>query len=132
MSAEFPTSAADVPHDAPLATVLQAFAAHTLRVVDAMLGIGEPLPVETLARHAVAALVLQHTVAERVLYSRWTTVRDALTYGASIGDVAAAMGLDVDEVVAGLRSWAAGQLRHGLVTEAEHDAVVALVEDVQR
>lgn len=77
--------------------------------------------------HAVAALATQHALAERVLYSRWCNVRDALTFGATPEQVAAAMGLDVDEVALGLRSWADGQHRQQLITADEHDAVLALV-----
>jgi hypothetical protein len=35
----------------------------------------------------------------------------------------------VDEVRAGLGSWATGQLRHCCIAEAEHDAVLALLDE---
>ena len=62
-----------------------------------------------------------------MLASRWVTVADALTYGATIDQVATAMDLTSVEVAAGLRSWADGQRRFGHITDAEHDAVLALL-----
>lgn len=126
-SAEFPATPADVP-DATFRTLVDALMAHTARLVDARHGIGEPLPAAELARHALAALAEQHAVAERILYTRWCNARDALTFGATIPAVAAGMGLDVDELVFGLSRWAEGQLREGLMTRAEHDGVLGLVE----
>lgn len=37
------------------------------------------------------------------------------------------MGLDVDELHAGLRAWANGQRRHGLIDDARHAEVLALL-----
>jgi transposase-like protein len=62
-------------------------------------------------------------------------VRDALTHGATVAQVAEAMGLDVEEVRIGLRTWADGQLdlfeslgSEGIgITAGEHDAVLALI-----
>ena len=56
------------------------------------------------------------------------SVVDALTCGAPLGDVAAAMGLEPEEVAAGLRSWADGQREHAGMSAAARDAVYALVE----
>ncbi|HEY2764584.1 MAG TPA: hypothetical protein VGJ13_11310 [Pseudonocardiaceae bacterium] len=43
--------------------------------------------------------------------------------------MAAAMGLDADELIAGLRGWAAGQLRFGHITPARHAEVLALLPE---
>ena len=56
------------------------------------------------------------------------TVADALTYGAPLAHVAAALSLDPDEVAAGLRSWADGQHEHAGMTAAARDEVYALLE----
>lgn len=127
MSAAFPTTPRDVP-DSTFRDLIDAHLGHLAPLVDARHGIGEPRPAVELARHAVAALAAAAALAERVLHSRWCTARDALVYGATVDDVAAGMGLDVDEIVMGLRAWADGQLREGLMTRAQHDEVLALVE----
>jgi hypothetical protein len=62
-----------------------------------------------------------------VLVSRWVTVAEAITYGATIDQVAAGMGLDVGGVRVGLAGWADGQHRFGHITNAEHDQVIALL-----
>lgn len=122
-----PTRPADLPYDTTLGQLAEQYYRHAGPLVDARHGLGQPRTAEQLAAHAVAALAVQHALAERVLYSRWVNVRDALTYGATPAAVAVAMGLDDDEVRAGLASWADGQAREGLMTDPERDAVLALV-----
>jgi hypothetical protein len=56
------------------------------------------------------------------------TVAEALAYGAPLGHVAAAMGLEVDEVAVGLRSWADGQHEHGGMSAAARDEAYALLK----
>jgi hypothetical protein len=113
----------DIPDSYTLDAIARLYHALTGRLVDARHGIGEVLPKERLAEHAIGALAAQHVMAERALHSRWINVADALTYGATF----AAMSLDADEVAVELRSWADGQLRHGGITDAEHEAVMALI-----
>ncbi len=127
-AAAFPTTPGDVP-DAGFHALIDAYMGHLTRLVHAHHGVGEPVPAETLVRHSIAALACQHAVAERVLNTRWCTARDALTYGASIDDTAAAMGFDVDELVFGLARWADGQVREHRMTRAQHETVLTLVED---
>jgi hypothetical protein len=55
------------------------------------------------------------------------TVADALTYGATIDEVATAIDRTAVEVAAGLQSWADRQRRFGRITDVEHDAVLALL-----
>jgi hypothetical protein len=127
-----PTRPADLPLSATLGQLVEAYHAHAGRLVDARHGLGEPLTAEQLAAHAVAALAVQHVLAERVLWPRWCDVRDALAHGATIDQVAAALGLDEDEVAAGLTSWVDGQRREDLITDVEHTEIVALVAGWQR
>jgi hypothetical protein len=72
------------------------------------------------------------TSGQRVLASRWVNVAEALTHGATIDQAAAGMGLDVDEVLVGLAGWADGQHRFGHITDAEHDQVIALLDEADR
>jgi hypothetical protein len=72
------------------------------------------------------------TSGQRVLASRWVNVAEALTHGATIDQAAAGMGLDVDEVRVGLAGWADGQHRFGHITDAEHDQVIALLDEADR
>ncbi len=127
MSAGFPTTPADVP-DWSYREIAEAHLRHIAALVDAHHGTGRQQSPAELAGHAVAALATQHALAERVLQTRWCSARDALTNGASLDDTAAAMGLDVDELVFGLTRWADGQLRRHLMTRAQHDEVLGLVE----
>jgi hypothetical protein len=124
---ELPTRPADLPLTASLRQLLHALHMYQGPLVDARHGIGDPAPAEQLARHAVALLAVEHALADRVLASRWVNVADALTYGATVEPVAAAMDLTAIEVAAGLRSWADVQRRFGQITDVEHDAVLALL-----
>ena len=94
--------------------------------VPARHSIGDAIPAEQLARHAVALLAVEHALADRVLVSRWVTVAEALTYGATIDQVAAGMGLDVDEVRVGLAGWADGQHQFGHITTPSTTTLRAL------
>lgn len=122
-----PSRPADVP-DWPYREIAEAHLRHVAALVDAHHGTGDPRPAAELAGHAVAALATQHALAERVLATRWVTARDALVYGATIEQVGAGMGLDVDELTFGLTRWADAQQREHLMTRAQLDEVLALVE----
>lgn len=115
-------------HAVSLRELLDAWHSHTGPLVDARHGIGEPKPAGRLARHALDALAVGEALAQRMTSARWVTVTDALANGATVDLVAEAMGLEVDEVVAGLRSWASGQHRHGLMTDTQQADVLALVQ----
>jgi hypothetical protein len=78
------------------------------------------------AGHAVAELAYSAALAERALYGQWVCATEALSAGASHCRVADAMGLDVEELCAGLRSWARNQLRQGLIDTDRHAQVCAL------
>lgn len=119
---------------APLRDLLDGYQSHVSALVNARHGIGEPEPVGRLRGDALDALACGQALADQILASRWVCVLDALTYAASVDDVAAAMGLDGSEVAAGLRSWADGQLRLRYssggqlgITPAQHAEVLDLV-----
>ena len=130
MSASLPTTPHDVPN-APYREISDALVEHIRFTYDAQHS-GDAVPAADIAAHAVAALALQHALAGRILQSRWVTVRDALAYGATVDDVAAAMALDVDEVVVGLHNWAAARFRENRMTRPQFDATVALVDTAEQ
>lgn len=119
---------ADFPHDTTLHALLDAFFAFLAPITNANYGIGEPQTADQVADAALGALAAQHALLDRLAAMRWCTVRDALVYGATIDQVAEAMALERDEVAAGLRSWADGQHEHGLMTGAQRDEVLQLVD----
>ncbi len=123
----FPARPSDVPPDASLGELVEAVLDHWSTLVDSRHGLGDLVPAGQLAGHALAALATAHALAERVLAPRWVCVIDSLTYGATLRQVADAMGLDVDEVVAGLTSWADGQRREGSLSGDGHTAVLGLL-----
>jgi hypothetical protein len=124
----FPTCPDEVPPGVGLATLVQAYNAHTVEV---LVGRRQPGDVDALFAHAVAALALLHTLVERLQAARWSTVRTALAADASRGaEVAAACGLDGSEVAAGLRSWADGQVAVGLMSATEWRVVQLLARAV--
>jgi hypothetical protein len=132
-----PVAADEAAHDvtrpldlvgASLRELLDAWHGHIGRLVDARHGIGDPLPPARLTRHALDGLATGQALADQLMASRWVTAADALTYGATLAQTATAMGLEVDEVTAGLRSWADGQHRHELMTAAQRDDIRALLD----
>lgn len=135
MNATAPRRPADFPHGTTLHALLDAFFSFLGKVTNACYGIGDSQPAEQTAAAALGALAAQHALAERLLAGRWCTVRDALVYGATLDDVAESMALERDEVAAGLRSWADGQLwlnrdstgQFG-ITPVEHAEVLALLD----
>lgn len=125
-----PTCPTDVP-DLGYADLADEYHRHIRALVEAHHGTGDPVSAAVLARHAVAALAVQHALAHRVLLTRWTTAQDALNYGATLDDTATAMGLDPDELTFGLSRWADGELRERRLTSAQHDAVLALIDGAE-
>lgn len=104
-----PRRPGDVPTLAALADVIATIDRHRGALVNHRVGIGDPLGAEQVVTHALADLAVSHALADRLLWHRWLTVVEALTAGATLAEVAAACGLDVDEVQVGLRAWADGQ-----------------------
>ncbi len=125
---ELPTRPGDVSEWAPLTEIAARYLAHAWQLLAVRLGQDTGQPPEELREVAIAALAYEHVLAERALASRWVNAADALAYGATVEQVAAAMGLDDDEVRVGLGSWADGQVRIGHLTPAERDDVLRLVQ----
>lgn len=111
-----------------LRELLDLWHGHTAVIFADRHQLADPLPVDQLAEHALEALAAGQALADQLNAMRWVGACEALAYGAPLDDVAAALNLEVDEVVIGLGSWADRQLRHGLMTPARHDEVLALLE----
>jgi hypothetical protein len=84
------------------------------------------------SRPADSALACGQALADKLAGARWVTVVDALRFGAPLAHMAAAMGLEADEVVAGLRSWVRGQTEHAGMSSAARDEAYALIEAAGR
>lgn len=97
-------------------------------LVDDRHGIGPRRPGQELAGHALDALSIGEHLAGRLAAARWVTVVDALNGGATLAEVADALGFDVSEVRAGLSSWVFGQHRENLMTDSVRDAVLTLLD----
>ena len=110
-----------------LAELAQAYTGHVGALVDARHGIGRPHPPARLASIALDALAVGQAVADHVLRHRWLTVAEALTYGATLPQVATASALTTDEVTAGVRSWADAQHRHAGMSAATRDEILTLL-----
>lgn len=78
---------------------------------------------------ALLAVVASATLGDALLERRWLDARDALAAGAEIRTLAKSMGLDEDEVVVGLRSWAERGLAAGELDQAVVDDVAALLAE---
>jgi hypothetical protein len=120
-----PTDPASTSPRDPLA----GYESHLTPLVNASLGVGEPEPVGRHRADALAALVGGRALADRLTAMRWVTVAEALAHGAPVAHVAAALGLEIDEVAAGLRSWADGQHQHAGLSAAARAEVHALPDD---
>ncbi|HEX2301689.1 MAG TPA: hypothetical protein VHH34_24820, partial [Pseudonocardiaceae bacterium] len=78
-------------------------ARHAGALFDHRYGIA-PLTDADRAGHAVAELAYTAALSERALHGRWVLACEALDAGASHGQVADAMGLEIEELCVGLRS----------------------------
>jgi hypothetical protein len=106
---------------------LTGYEEHVASLVRARLGVGEPEPLGRLRADALDALVCGQALADRLTAMRWVTVAEALADGAPIAHVGAALGLEIDEVAAGPRSWADGQHLHAGMSPAARNEVHALL-----
>lgn len=128
----FPTTPDEVPAGIGLVALVQALSDHRTEVLLARPRVGEDAAAaDGVFAHATAALALQQTLLDRLQAGRWSLVRDALAADVErAADVAAACGLDGDEVAAGLRRWADGQLDHGLMTGQEAGLVELMARTI--
>lgn len=108
--------------------LLDALDAHHRVLVDARHGIGNPQPPGRARAAALDALAYGRALAEAALRHEWLAQVEALEHGATLADVAAASGLDPDEVLAGVRSRVAGQVEHAGMSTATADRILALLE----
>ncbi len=124
---DFPARPADISVTVAVQSMLDRY--HVLRyhLLGHRCGIGQSLSGEQAAAHSLAELTTARAIADAVLYGRWVAARDALTAGAALPQIAAAMGLEPVEVGPGLREWADGQHRHGRMSDAEHERVLVLL-----
>jgi len=124
-----PTRPDAMPHTASLRELAERYHEHVLPLIEHRCEIVVLTDAQRGA-HAVGALIYSHALSERALHPRWSIAVDALSAGATVEAVGAAMGgLDPDELRAGLRRWADGQHHAGLITEARRRQVRALVSD---
>lgn len=121
----------EVPH-VGLVELVEQYGAHVYALLVGRPRIGDEVAAAQLFDHALAALALAEAVADRLRAARWSTVRDALAADAGRGaEVAAAVGLELDEVAVGLRRWADGQREHGLMTARDRNVVRLLARGVR-
>ncbi|HEX2296977.1 MAG TPA: hypothetical protein VHH34_00415 [Pseudonocardiaceae bacterium] len=128
-----PTRPGGIPHSMLLGDLAEHAQRHAAALFDHRLGITSLGDTER-GGHALAELAYTAALSERALHGRWVVVCEALDAGKNHEQVAAAMNLDVDELRAGLRSWARNQLRQGLIDADRHAEVLALLgePEVQR
>lgn len=79
--------------------------------------------------HALVVLAVVRVLLDQLSTQRWDWTRDALTFGAPLPDIAHLLGLDVDEVRVGLRSWAWRHRDGGEIDAAECARVDALLDE---
>ena len=128
----FPTQPAEVPDGAPVAELVASYSDHLRVVLVNGLQLDDPEAGDEVVRHGLAALALLHALVDRLQASRWATMRDVLASDvARAPEVAAACALDGSEVAAGLRSWAAGQHRKGLMADWEVGVVDLMARTVE-
>jgi acyl transferase domain-containing protein len=123
-----PTRPGEIPDDLGLVTLAEQAMRHGGALFDHRFGLAHLTDAER-AGHSLAELAYSAALAERALFGRWIVACEALNAGAGHDQVAAAMGLDADELHAGLRAWAHGQLRYGHITPARHAEVLALLPE---
>jgi hypothetical protein len=127
---EFPDRPSDIPDDVSLAALGERYQQHRWALLDHRHGLSEPLGADEFRRHALAVLVYQAALVERAGVGRWVAAIDALAANTDPQAVAAAMGLDVEQLRIGIGVWASGQHREGLIDDARYEQVMDLVREV--
>jgi hypothetical protein len=124
---------ADLDH-AQLRELAEAYNGHQDAIMAAQYGIGEqrtPARVRASALDALAIgeqLIKQiEALGQRMTRSRWVSVVEALSFGASLAEVAQALDVDRVDVVEGVTRWADGQHRYAGMTAERHAEVLALL-----
>lgn len=121
-----PSAVPDVPLQA-LAALLQT---HASALTDPHLALGDS---RAAGDHAVAALVLQTALLQRVPESRWGLVERGLRAGVDLQRLADAAGYaDVEELRVGYVFALEVRVRDQHVTPAERDMLLRLLDDGDR
>lgn len=123
-----PTRPGEIADDATPGELAQQRQRHAMALVNHRYGIAVLGDAERAGR-CLAVLACSAALAERAQTGRWVYAVEALAAGAGHEQVAAATGLEADELVAGLRAWANGQRRGGLIDADRHGEVLALLGD---
>lgn len=114
--------------DGPLVSLIDTYQRHVLALAAARVDPRRE-PVRQVGERALAALTIAHGVIADLADERWSIVRDALAAGMPRDRVCTATGgLEPDELAAGLTAWADRRARAGLLSPAEHAAVLRLVD----
>jgi len=118
----FPARPADIPDEAAVAELLATYQRHLFLAITARAANDHD------ARHALSALAIGQAIVDTFAGERWPLVRDVLEGGAGADDAGAALGgLEVDEIAAGLTSWADREHRAGALSLDDYDAVIELI-----
>lgn len=121
-----PIRPGEVPHSVSLAELAGHAHRHDAALFDHRHGMA-PLTDQDRAGHALSALACRAALADRAQSGRWVLAVEALDAGATHAQVADAMGLDVEELHGGGRSWARAQLRLGLMSDERYEVVIGLL-----
>jgi hypothetical protein len=108
--------------------LLDGLAAHEAVLVEARHGIGPPRGAEELRAAGLGALAYGPAPAESAIRWEWIARVQALRNDATLAEVAAACGLEPDEVTPGLRSRVSAQIDRGLITPATGREALALID----
>lgn len=126
----FPTRPGDPGCDVALPALAECHAHHLWKVTADRHGFDGAPDHEQLAAHCLTVLATGTELTSRVEATRWLTAVDALSAGATLDQVAVATDTHPDDLPVFLANWAAGQRRHGHITDARYDEVMALLRRV--
>ena len=122
----FPQHPTDVPDDAELDVLVEAFERHLAAAVLADRPPREPVAPADVPRHALAALAILTSLVGGLTVDRWAAVRSALLHGATAAQVAAALGEPADDLLDGLAEWATQRVVDGLLDVHGYAELLAL------
>jgi len=111
----------------PLPLLLEVWHLHLSALVASAPSPAELLPDGWRRGHALDALALGEAIVESVRAGRWATAVDALTEGASVADVAKAMGLEAAEVACEISYWARAQCMVDLMTQLRCIEIITML-----
>lgn len=112
--------------------LLDGLTAYEAVLIEARHGIGPPRTAQDLRAAAFGALAYGRALAGSAIRWEWIAQVAALRNDATLTDVAAACGLEPDEVAAGSRSRVSAQIDRGLMAPATGREVLALIDSATR